>query len=79
MLSACALEYEGTWDHNLPLVGFAYNNSYHASIGMAPFKALYCQHYRTPICWDEVGERESSKVGLINKTIEVIKIGRKRL
>jgi len=35
MLRACALDYVGTWDHNLPLVEFAYNNSYHSSIGIA--------------------------------------------
>lgn len=28
-------------DEHLPLVDFAYNNSYLASIGMGPFKALY--------------------------------------
>jgi len=41
MLRACAWEYAGTWDHNLPLVKFAFSNSYHATIGVAPFKALY--------------------------------------
>jgi len=41
MLQACALEYAGSWDHNLPLVEFAYNNSYHLSIHMAPSEALY--------------------------------------
>jgi len=41
MLRACALEYVGTWDHNLPLVEFTHNNSYHASISMNPFEALY--------------------------------------
>ncbi|RVW67380.1 Transposon Ty3-G Gag-Pol polyprotein [Vitis vinifera] len=29
------------WDDHLPLVEFAYNNSFQASIGMAPFEALY--------------------------------------
>lgn len=36
MLRACALDWTGSWDEHLPLVEFAYNNSYHASIGMAP-------------------------------------------
>jgi len=40
MLRACALDYAGSWDHNLPLVEFAYNNSYHASMGMA-----HMRHY----------------------------------
>ena len=37
---------------------FTYNNSYHASIGMAPYKDLYGWKCRTPVCWDEVGERK---------------------
>jgi len=79
MLRACALDYAGTWDHNLPLVEFAYNNSYHASTGMAPFEALYSRRCRTPVCWNEVGEREPSKVELIDQTIEIIKTIHKRL
>jgi len=79
MLRACALDSAGTWDHNLPLVEFAYNNSHHASIGMAPFEALYCRHCRTPVCWNEIGKREPSKVDLIDLTIEIIKTIHKRL
>jgi len=44
---------------------FAYNNSYHSSIDMTPYEALYGRRYRTPVCWDEVGERKLSKVELI--------------
>ncbi|GKA66838.1 putative reverse transcriptase domain-containing protein [Tanacetum coccineum] len=29
------------WDRHLPLVEFSYNNSYHTSIKVAPFEALY--------------------------------------
>ena len=36
MLRACALDFKGSWDDHLPLIEFAYNNSYHSSIGMAP-------------------------------------------
>ena len=73
MLRACALEYSGSWDHNLPLVEFAYNNSYHSSIGMAPYEALYGRRCRTPVCWSEVGERKLSKIELIDQTQEVIR------
>ena len=42
----------------MPLVEFTYNNSYQASIGMAPYEALYERKCRTLICWDEIGERK---------------------
>jgi len=65
MLGACSLDYAGSCNHNLPLFEFAYNNSYHASIKMMPYEALDGRRYRTPVCWEEVGEREPSKVKLI--------------
>jgi hypothetical protein len=41
MLRVCALKYGKSWDKSLPYVEFSYNNSYQASIKMAPFEALY--------------------------------------
>jgi hypothetical protein len=41
MLRACVLEFKGSWVQYLPLIEFAYNNSYQATIGMLPYKALY--------------------------------------
>jgi transposase InsO family protein len=41
MLRACELKYGKSWDKSLPYVEFSYNNSYEASIEMAPFEALY--------------------------------------
>ena len=41
MLQACVLDHKGSWEEHLPLVEFAYNNSYQASIHMAPYEALY--------------------------------------
>ncbi|KAL5577180.1 hypothetical protein UlMin_018879 [Ulmus minor] len=41
MLRACVLDFKGTWDRYLPLIEFSYNNSYQATIGMAPCEALY--------------------------------------
>ena len=32
MLRACVLDHKGRWEEHLPLVEFAYNNSYQASI-----------------------------------------------
>ena len=37
------LDFEVQWDDYLPLCELAYNNSYHSSIGMAPFEALMAE------------------------------------
>jgi len=57
MLRACILEDGGSWNNHLPLIEFSYNNSYHSSIGMAPYEALYGRKCRTPLCWTEVGDK----------------------
>jgi hypothetical protein len=41
MLRACALKYEKSRDKSLPYAEFSYNNSYQASIKMAPYEVLY--------------------------------------
>jgi hypothetical protein len=37
---------------------FTYNNNYHNTIGMAPYKALYGRKCRTLLCWEEVGNKK---------------------
>ncbi|WRX12993.1 Reverse transcriptase domain - like 10 [Theobroma cacao] len=69
----------GDRDRHLSLVEFAYNNSFQASIGMAPYEALYGRKCRTPLCWDEVGERKLVSVELIDLTNDKIKVIRERL
>ncbi|KAI5348129.1 hypothetical protein L3X38_001016 [Prunus dulcis] len=54
MLRACVLQLKDNWDTHLALVEFGYNNSYHSSIEMAPYEALYGRQCRTPICWNEL-------------------------
>ena len=39
------------------MVEFAYNNSYYANIRMSPFEALYGRPCRSPLCWEEPGDR----------------------
>jgi ribosomal protein L21E len=79
MLRACTLDFKGSWDEHLPLVEFSYNNSYHASIGMPPFEALYGRKCRSPSCWEEVGERKIVGPELIQQTEEVVKLIRRKL
>ena len=50
MLRACILDLKGTWEEHLPLVEFAYNNNYQASIQMMPYEALNGRPCRSPIC-----------------------------
>ena len=57
MLRACILDFKGSRDEYFSLVEFAYNNSYQASIRMPPYEALYGRKCRSPIHWDEVGDR----------------------
>ncbi|XP_070029844.1 uncharacterized protein [Nicotiana sylvestris] len=56
MLRACVIDFEGNWDDHLPLIEFAYNNNYQASIGMAPYESLYGQRCRSPVGWFEPAE-----------------------
>ncbi|KAK8940812.1 hypothetical protein KSP39_PZI010806 [Platanthera zijinensis] len=56
MLRMCTLDFGKRWEDHLYLVEFAYNNSYQASIQMAPFEALYGRKCRTPLSWLETGE-----------------------
>lgn len=43
----------------LPLIKFAYNNNYHETIKMVIYKALYDRKCRSPLHWDEIGEKDT--------------------
>jgi hypothetical protein len=51
------VDYGSDWEKSLSHAEFSYNNSYQASLKMAPFEALYGRKSRTPLMWSEVGER----------------------
>ena len=74
MMRACVMEFKGSWYTHLALMEFAYNNSYQAGIDMAPFEALYGRKCRTPVCWDEVGERRLVGPELMQSTSEKVKV-----
>ena len=61
------------------MVEFAYNNSYHSSLGIAPYEALYGQKCRTPLCWDEEGERQITGPELVQETADKVKEIQKKL
>ncbi|TYK03209.1 pol protein [Cucumis melo var. makuwa] len=79
MLRACALEFPGSWDSHLHLMEFAYTNSYQATIGMAPFEALYGKCCRSPVCWGEVGEQRLMGPELVQSTNKAIQRIRSRM
>jgi hypothetical protein len=57
MLRCCVLSWQGIWEGHLPLVEFAYNNSYLPNKRMSPYEALYGRKCRSPQCWDAMGEK----------------------
>ena len=79
MLRACVLDHKGSWEEHLPLVEFAYNNNYQASIQMTPYEALYGRPCRSPLCWTEVGERSITGTDIIRNTSEKVSLIRQRL
>jgi hypothetical protein len=72
MLRCCVLSWKGSWEEHLALAEFAYNNSYHSSIKMAPFEALYGRRCRSPLCWDSVGERALVGPDWIQQTVDKV-------
>ncbi|GJR35807.1 putative reverse transcriptase domain-containing protein [Tanacetum coccineum] len=72
MLRACVIDFGNGWVKHFPLVEFSYNNSYHASIKAAPFKALYGPKCRSPVCWAEVGQVQLTGPELVQETTERI-------
>ncbi|KAJ0936480.1 putative nucleotidyltransferase, Ribonuclease H [Helianthus annuus] len=72
MLRSCVLDFGGSWDAYLPLVEFSYNNSYHSSIQMAPFEALYGRKCRSPIVWHEIGDSQITGPELLQEPTDKI-------
>jgi hypothetical protein len=79
MLRACALKHGGSWDKSLPYAEFSYNNIYQASLKMSPFEALYGRKCRTPLYWDQTGERQFFGPKIIQEAEEQVWIIRENL
>ena len=75
MLRACVLTYGKYWEDNLSYAEFSHNNSYQASIKMAPYEALYGRKCKTPLMWSEVGDHQIERPDFIvqaeDKIVEI--------
>nr|GEY25199.1 putative reverse transcriptase domain-containing protein [Tanacetum cinerariifolium] len=72
MLRACVVYFKKCWDKHLSLVEFSYNNSYHTSIKVAPFEALYRCKCRSPIYRAKVRDRQLTSPEIIHETTKKI-------
>jgi hypothetical protein len=79
MLRACVLAYGTKWEDCLPFVEFSYNNSYQASLKMAPFEALYGRRCRTPLNWSETGDSQVFGPDILLEAEEQVLLIRDRL
>jgi hypothetical protein len=79
MLRASILHFDKSWDKCLSLAELSYNNSYQASLKMAPFDALYGRRCRTPLNWSEAGERTLFGPDLVKDAEERVQVIRENL
>jgi hypothetical protein len=70
-LRASILHFDKSWDKCLSLAEFSYNNSYQASLKMAPF--------RTPLNWSQAGERTLFGPELVKEAEERVQVIRENL
>ena len=54
----------------LPLVEYAYNSSYHQSIGMTPFNALYGQECLSPLNFSDPTIRVEASKRMVEEMAE---------
>jgi hypothetical protein len=79
MLRMYVMDNQIHWEKYLPLVEFAYNNSFHSSIGMPPYEALYGRPCRTPLSWDRLEDQVTIGSELIQEMEEQVIQIRQRL
>jgi len=78
-LRICTLDHLGAWDEVLPLIKFTYNNSFHVSISMAPYEALYGKRCWTSLYWYHDGEATLVGPELLEQTTEKVRMVRNRM
>src|SRR5262249_51491016 len=77
-LRACVTEFKGSWDAHVLLIEFAYNNSYHSTIQMPPYEALYGRRCKSPLFWDDV-EKLAIGPDLVQNAANKVQIIRQRM
>ena len=60
MLKVCTLDFPRSWAEKVSLMEFAYSKSYHQSLDMSHFEALYRRKCRSPIHWHEARKGDFS-------------------
>ena len=73
------MEFSRSWNRYIPLIEFAYNNSFQSSIGMPPYEALYGRKCRIPVCWMELNEHKVIGPYIVKDTEEKVHVIQKRL
>ena len=79
MFRSCVIDVKGNWDDHISLIVFSYNNSYHSSIQMALYEALYERRCWYLIGWLEGGEEWSIGQYLVHRDMEKVKVIEERL
>ncbi|WVZ52665.1 hypothetical protein U9M48_003703 [Paspalum notatum var. saurae] len=79
MLRPCAIQYGTSWDKCLPYVEFFYNNSYQASLKKSLFEALYGKRCRTPLFWNQTGEKQVFGPDMIQDAEQQLRIFQENL
>ena len=79
MLRSYVLAYGSKWEECLPFAEFSYNNSFQASLKMAPFEALYGRRCRTPLNWMQARDSKFFGVDTLRSAEEQVQLIRDRL
>ena len=79
MLRACALAQGSKWEDCLPYAEFSDNNSFHTSLKMSPYEALYGRKCRTPLNWSQTGDSRIFGTDLMLEAKKQVKEIRDRL
>ena len=61
------------------MIEFAYNNSYQATIGMSLYEALYGRKCQSPLYKDNVSEKQTLGLKLIQDTCDKVRVIQERM